>query len=94
MGLARGYSLAVVEGSLLPLTEWAAGAAAVNLLTGQTTTSEVAADARKDLDSVIFYGGRNGWTSPDEKAQVNRPGFAGGSSYWIPTRGWSVRDAS
>ncbi|WP_205865585.1 hypothetical protein [Mycolicibacterium porcinum] len=72
MGLARGYSLAVVEGSQLPLTEWAAGAAAVNLLTGQTTTSEVPADARKDLDSVIFYGGRNGWTGPDEKAQVRR----------------------
>lgn len=50
MGLARGYSLAVVEGSQLPLTEWAAGAAAVNLLTGQT----------------------NGWTGPDEKAQVRR----------------------
>ena len=25
---------------------------------------------------------------------LNRPGFAGGSSYWIPTRAWSVRDAS
>jgi hypothetical protein len=36
MDLARGYSLAVVEGALLPLAEWAAGAAATNLLTGQT----------------------------------------------------------
>lgn len=41
MGLARGYSLAVVEGSILPLAEWAAGASAINLLTGQTTKSEV-----------------------------------------------------
>ncbi|MEV0669371.1 hypothetical protein [Mycobacterium sp. NPDC050441] len=72
MGVARGYSLAVVEGSVLSLTEWAAGATAINLLTGQTTTSEVPADARKDLDSVIFYGGRNGWTGADEKAQVRR----------------------
>jgi hypothetical protein len=72
MGLARGYSLAVVEGSILPLTEWAAGAAAINLLTSQTTTSQLDDDARKDLDSVIFFGGRNGWTGADEKAQVRR----------------------
>lgn len=71
MGLARGYSLAVVEGST-PLAEWAAGAAAINLLTGQVTTSQVDDDVRKDLDSVIFYGGRNGWTGADEKAQVRR----------------------
>lgn len=25
---------------------------------------------------------------------VNRPGFAGGSGYWIATSGWSVRCAS
>lgn len=72
MGLARDYSLAVVEGSRLPLTEWAAGVAAINLSTGQPTTSQVPADVRKDLDSVIFYGGRNGWTGADEKAQVRR----------------------
>jgi hypothetical protein len=29
-------------------------------------------DVRKDLDSVIFYGGRNGWTGPDDKAQARR----------------------
>lgn len=71
MDLARGYSLAVVEGST-PLAEWAAGAAAINLLTRQITTSEVDDDVRKDLDSVISYGGRNGWTGADEKAQVRR----------------------
>jgi hypothetical protein len=72
MDLARGYSLAVVEGSLVPLAEWAAGAAAINLLTGEVTTSEIPDEVRKDLDSVIFYGGRNGWTGADEKAQVRR----------------------
>jgi hypothetical protein len=71
MDLARGYSLAVVEGST-PLAEWAAGAAALNLLTGQITTSQLDDDVRKDLDSVILYGGRNGWTGADEKAQVRR----------------------
>ncbi|OSC21200.1 hypothetical protein B8W69_28725 [Mycobacterium vulneris] len=25
---------------------------------------------------------------------LNRPGFPGGSGYWISTRGWSVRGAS
>lgn len=71
MGLARGHSLAVVEGST-PLAEWAAGAAAINLLTGEVTTSEIDDDVRKDLDSVIFYGGRNGWTGADDKAQARR----------------------
>lgn len=71
MGLARGYSLAVVEGST-PLAEWAAAAAAINLLTGQVTPSEVDDDVRKDLDSVIFYGGRNGWTGADEKSHARR----------------------
>lgn len=72
MDLARGYSLAVVEGSLLSLAEWAAGAAATNLLAGQTTQSQIPEDVRDDLDSAIFYGGRNGWTAPDEKAQARR----------------------
>ena len=75
MGLARGHSLAVVEGST-PLAEWAAGAAAINLLTGEVTPSEMDDDVRKDLDSVIFYGGRNGWTGADDKAQARR--FLGG----------------
>lgn len=71
MGSARGYSLAVVEGST-PIAEWAAGAAAINLLTGQVTPSQLDDEVRKDLDSVIFYGGRNGWTGADEKAQLRR----------------------
>ncbi len=71
MDLARGHSLAVVEGST-PLAEWAAGAAAINLLSGEDTTSEMDDDVRKDLDTVIFYGGRNGWTGADDKAQARR----------------------
>ncbi|GCB01757.1 hypothetical protein [Mycolicibacterium sp. NCC-Tsukiji] len=71
MGLARGHSLAVVEGST-PLAEWAAGAAAIKLPTGEVTTSEMDDDVRNDLDSVIFYGGRNGWTGADDKAQARR----------------------
>ncbi|GAB4724483.1 hypothetical protein MOKP126_40830 [Mycobacterium avium subsp. hominissuis] len=27
-------------------------------------------------------------------AKVKRPGFPGGSGYWIPIKGWSVRYAS
>jgi hypothetical protein len=72
MGLARGYSLVVVEGSLLPLAEWAASAGATNLLTGLSTASQIPDDVRSDLDSVVFYGGRNGWTGPDEKGQAQR----------------------
>jgi len=71
MGLARGHSLAVIEGSM-PLAEWAAGAAAINLLTGQVTSSQLDDDVRNDFDSVTFYGGRNGWTGADEKAHARR----------------------
>jgi hypothetical protein len=70
MNLARGHSLAIVEGSLLSLREWAATAGAVNLITGQTAESRLAPEVRDDLESVIFYGGRNGWTGADEKAHV------------------------
>jgi hypothetical protein len=70
MNLARGHSLAIVEGSLLSLREWAATAQAVNLLTGHTVESRIAPEVRDDLESAIFYGGRNGWTGPDEKAHV------------------------
>lgn len=31
------------------------------------------------------------WPSP---LMLKRPGFGGGSGYWIPTRGWSVREAA
>ncbi|SIL26378.1 transposase [Mycobacteroides abscessus subsp. abscessus] len=34
----------------------------------------------------------NGTTT--ELTTLNRPGSAGGSGYWIPTRGWAVRWAS
>lgn len=70
MDLARGYSLAVVEGRSLSLAEWAANAGATNLLTGQTTPSQILDEVRRDLDFAILDGGRNGWTGPDEKAQA------------------------
>ncbi|ETZ48026.1 transposase domain protein [Mycobacterium avium MAV_120809_2495] len=35
-------------------------------------------------------------SKPEErwKPGVKRPGFPGGSGYWIPIKGWSVRYAS
>ncbi|WP_240630963.1 hypothetical protein [Mycolicibacterium sp. GF69] len=78
--ISRWASLAVIHSlssrAPHPLAEWAAGAAAINLLTGEVTPSEMDDDVRKDLDSVIFYGGRNGWTGADDKAQARR--FLGG----------------
>jgi len=67
LGLARGYSLVVVEGSLFPIGEWAAGAGAINLLTGEPSSSSIPEDVRKDLDHVMFFGGNNSWTGPHEK---------------------------
>ncbi|SIJ65841.1 Uncharacterised protein [Mycobacteroides abscessus subsp. abscessus] len=72
MELARGYSLVAVETIRFPLNEWAAGAAAINLLDGEISPSAMSDEIRGDLDSVIFYGGRNGWTGPDEKAHARR----------------------
>lgn len=71
MNLARGHSLALVEGRF-SLAEWAAHAKAIDLLTGQTTTPQISEDVRRDLDFAILDGGRNGWTGPDEKAQAQR----------------------
>ena len=70
LNLARGHPLAIVEGSLLSLSEWAATAKALNLVTGQMNASRITPEVRDDLESVIFYGGRNGWTGPDEKAHA------------------------
>jgi hypothetical protein len=72
MDIARGFSLVAVEGQSISLAEWAAGAGAVNLLTAETSSSAIPDDVRDDLESVIFDGGRNGWTGPDEKAHARR----------------------
>jgi hypothetical protein len=72
MELARGFSLVAVETKGFSLAEWAAGAAAVNLLTDEKASSAIPDDARKDVDSAMSYGGRNGWTGPDEKAHAQR----------------------
>lgn len=50
--------------------------------TGETFASE--------LREVRNEWAHNG-TFTDDDAYLNRPGSDGGSGYWIPTRGWSVR---
>lgn len=72
MDQARGFSLVAVETKRFPLAEWAAGAGAINLLTHETSPSAIPDNVRDDLDSVMFYGGRNGWTGPDEKDHARR----------------------
>lgn len=67
LNLARGYSLAVVETVNFPLAEWAAGADAINLLDGSTSSSGLSDDVKSDLDHAVFFGGNNGWTGPHEK---------------------------
>lgn len=66
-GLARGYSLAVVESISFPLAEWAAAADAINLLDGSTSSSNLPDDVRADLDRAVFFGGNNAWTGSHEK---------------------------
>lgn len=65
--LARGYSLAVVETVSFPVTEWAAGAEAINLLDGSRSSSSIPDDVKADLDHAVFFGGNNGWTGQHEK---------------------------
>ena len=67
LNLARGYSLALVETVSFPLAEWAAGADAINLLDGSTSSSALSDEVRTDLDHTVFFGGNNGWTGPHEK---------------------------
>lgn len=67
LNIARGYSLAVVETVSFPLAEWAAGAGAVNLLDGSTSSSSLPDDVKADLDHAVFFGGNNGWTGQHEK---------------------------
>lgn len=67
LNLARGYSLALVETVSCPLAEWAAGADAINLLDGSTSSSALSDEVRTDLDHAVFFGGNNGWTGPHEK---------------------------
>lgn len=67
VNLARGYSLAVVETIGFPLAEWAAGAGAVSLLDGSTSSSSLPDDVRADIDRAVFFGSNNGWTGQHEK---------------------------
>jgi hypothetical protein len=70
LDLAHGYSLAVVESVSFPLTEWAAGAGAINLLDGSISAISLPADVVADLDRAIFFGGNNGWTGQHEKTHA------------------------
>ncbi|GAA3164039.1 hypothetical protein GCM10010531_15260 [Blastococcus jejuensis] len=70
LNLARGYSLAVVETVSFPLAEWAAGADAINLLDGSTSSSGLSDKVKADLDHAVFFGGNNAWTGPHEKAHA------------------------
>lgn len=71
LDLARGYSLAVVETARFPLAEWAAGAGAIDLLDGSTSSSSISDDVKADLDLAVFCGGKNGWTDPYEKQDAH-----------------------
>ncbi|EUA65529.1 hypothetical protein I553_10826 [Mycobacterium xenopi 4042] len=53
-----------------------------HVLTGQN--KHPAPAAALDLDRL----------DPPHHLAVKRPGFPGGSGYWIPIKGWSVRYAS
>lgn len=72
VGLAHGYSLVVVESVSFPLAEWAAGAGALNLLDGTTTSSAISDDVKRDLDFAIRFGGNNGWSGSHEKQHARR----------------------
>lgn len=72
LDLARGYTLAVVEGGSFPMWEWAASAGAINLLTNDHASCELASDVRKSLDAAIFFGCGHGWTGQHEKEHDKR----------------------
>ncbi len=67
LNLTHGYLLTVVETVSFPLAEWAAGAGAINLLDGSTSSSSIPDDVKADLDHAVFFGGNNGWTGQHEK---------------------------
>ena len=67
MDLARGYSLVAVEGSVFPLSGWAAGADAISLPIKSVSSHSIPDQVRRDLDTVILYGGHNDWAGTDEK---------------------------
>ncbi|MFJ3472171.1 hypothetical protein ACIPJ1_04500 [Microbacterium maritypicum] len=70
LDLAHGYSLAVVESVSFPLSEWAAGADALNLLDGSTSAISLPANVVADLDRAVFFGGNNGWSGSHEKTHA------------------------
>ncbi len=51
----------------------------------QGATSAERANVLADADNATSWG---------TTTRLKRPGFPGGSGYWIPIKGWSVRYAS
>src|SRR5690606_22981088 len=43
---------------------------------------------------ILAWDLKSGSPKPSAARLLNRPGFPGGSGYWISTRGWSLRWAS
>lgn len=72
MDVARGHSLAVIEGFSLPLAQWAAGVRAVNLVDGSASGGGLPTDVVQALESAILFGGNNGWSGSHEKEQATR----------------------
>lgn len=67
MDLARGHSLVAIEGYGFSLAQWAAGVDAINLVDPSQRSDPLPTAVIKDLDSVVFFGGRNGWTGRHEQ---------------------------
>lgn len=64
---ARGSSLMVVESHGLSLHGWAAATGATDITGIHEPMTLIHPDARKALDSAIFFGGGNNWTGRHER---------------------------
>ncbi|MET9558815.1 hypothetical protein [Streptomyces tauricus] len=70
-GLARGSSLAVVEGSLFPLRGWAAQVHAIDLTRPEDEVEELDSRLTSALGRLKFYG-NNGYGPPFDRQQAAR----------------------
>ena len=70
--LARGSSLMVIESAMTPLHGWAAGVQAEDLSGIYDPAPLLDPDAKKALDSAIFFTGNNNWTGSHERDHAKR----------------------
>lgn len=70
--LARGTALVVLESSMTPLAGWAAATGAVDLSGVHAQPPALDIEARKALDSALFFGGHNNWTGSHERDHARR----------------------